>query len=1176
MLVCLHRQVNPARLIAGRFLILYLLFAFGGVHGQKSIDKPSNPAYDNAIRNADNLILSGSYMQAINEYERAWVLYPRQKYPEKKIDQIYKTLGSTQLSLKLFGDAVKVGDSCFNVQNYKCANEAYYDAVRLNPEDQYVKGRLNEISKLFTDPENETRYRIMLIHAEKSLEKKHYNRAIDFYQQALLMKPREAWLVRKTEEVTVQKEKVASEMDAYTRYLEDSDHLLEQKKLAEARAGYVLASAIHPKEDYPTARIFFIDHLLAFEYTGQQSYASLIKDADRFYKLHDYENAGIHYQQALNMSPQEQYPKSMLRKIPKNSNSGSTSPAGHENPVVNADILSMIGDNEAALIGYRRSLDLFPDDPYLLSRIRELTKSSGAGLESRDAYQIALENGETSLAALNYSKALIEFRYASKLKPDESYPREKMEALQQLIAREKAVKESESAGVVSKVPDKSIEEKAVPEVYDQNLNITGSENKHSVPEGIAVNKIPVNPDGVDKTYQLQVASGDKAFDEKNYNQAITHYNSALEINPEEKYPKEQISAISAIIEKQKNTFAENKTPLVNAGKDPASKESPAISKASEPAIANKPVKNASQEKRSPAITQLKQPDEGQESYNKAISFADQAFNEKNFVQAMNGYKAALRQKPTENYPRQRIDYIDNLQKTLQGEYSQIILSADKSFEDQDYMNATAFYQSALDLMPGQKYPQARILAINAIVSKQNKALQSYQQAIAFADNSFDKRNYAEALAGYQFASGLLPAEIYPKEKIALINTILGQSKEQLVNYHKAIAEADRAYIARDYSRAITGYEAALVIKPAEAYPKQKIAAISVTLDQLKARQDKYNNIIANADEAYSGKDFVAAITAYKTALDVYPGENYPKERIAAINSILKDQKVSQDNYSKSIQQADRAFSSKDYPAAIAAFQIALGYKPDEDYPKERIAVISATISENKEKLDRQYNGYLSQGESCYAGQDFSAAQKAYRIASMIKPDEAYPKQRIEEIAVMLAERDKIKRESYDRAIADADKAFKLSVFDEAIRLYASALEIKPREPYPGQMIYRIRKYMMENSVVEVTSEQFLLKNNSEKLFSFKPVDVRLRSKNYLVIRARSAGNVPPKLYVNYGRDKMKNGGIVFRNINSELVYDFVIDISMQDKWFREDNNWLSLYSENGDIEVSSIRISQSK
>lgn len=136
--------------------------------------------------------------------------------------------------------------------------------------------------------------------------------------------------------------------------------------------------------------------------------------------------------------------------------------------------------------------------------------------------------------------------------------------------------------------------------------------------------------------------------------------------------------------------------------------------------------------------------------------------------------------------------------------------------------------------------------------------------------------------------------------------------------------------------------------------------------------------------------------------------------------------------------------------------------------------------------------------------------------------------------------------------------------------------MQPEIPYPGQMIARILKFQFENSVVEVNTENFVLKKESEKRFYFKPVDINLRKRNYITLKARNLDDLQSKLIINYGTKNTRNGGVVINSINTRLLRDFVIDISVQDNWFREDNDWLSLYAVAGDLEISSIKISQVK
>jgi hypothetical protein len=64
-----------------------------------------------------------------------------------------------------------------------------------------------------------------------------------------------------------------------------------------------------------------------------------------------------------------------------------------------------------------------------------------------------------------------------------------------------------------------------------------------------------------------------------------------------------------------------------------------------------------------------------------------------------------------------------------------------------------------------------------------------------------------------------------------------------------------------------------------------------------------------------------------------------------------------------------------------------------------------------------------------------------------------------------------------------------------------------------------------------------------------------------------------KVYLNYGKDNQKNGGVVLRNLSTK-ENDILVRISVQDKWYREDNNWISLSIEGGTFDVSRMDVIQ--
>ncbi|MEI6749391.1 MAG: hypothetical protein WCM93_09535 [Bacteroidota bacterium] len=1099
-------------------LILLLILSYHISNAQINNDIRPNIEYEAAIAKADELLIVSDYLQALNEYEKAWYLYPRQKYPEKKIDQIIRTISNTPLSKVLFDKAIHLGDSCFQAKDYKLANTNYFNALKLDHTAEYPKDQLNEILEQFNDPENETRYRIILIHAGKSFDRTLYDKAISFYKQAQLLKPSEEWPKKRILECETLRSELASATDLYTSYLKESDYMMDHKKWTEADAGYEKALALHPKETYPAAKIVLIDHILKLNNAGQQTYSTVIEYADKFYKLMDYENAGIHYQQALNMKPEEQHPKIMLKKLNHiNSMANSTKPT-YAATANNADILSMAGDIEAALIGYERCIKQVPGDQYILSRIRELYTLTTKPKEDQKAYLQAIAIGDQSFAASNYTKALSEYRYASWMKPDESYPKLKIDEIKNIVLQEKPKHENDQKALAS-VDEYLAKKNTTPQTKNISQTIQDKDEE-------SLNK---------KTGEIR-DSVNKQNQIINDSERLNNSEDLIAVKTKQTAPK-STNYLTRNTEEEKKKKG-NKDNIIN------------------------PVKN--------------QQDANQESYLKAIAFADRSLNEKNYTPAINGYKAALKFKPDEKYPKEKIDSINRIQNASERVYKNVIVEAEKAFNEKDYAKALKSYQTALEQKPEQKYPQQKITAINTFIGKQKATQENYEKAITFADEAFIVKDYEKATASYQFALKLKPDENYPSEKINTINTLLGKTKAQQEIFSKEIASADKAFLEKNYEVAIKSYQVASETKPMEVYPKQKIAAIKGILAQQKATQDRYYIALNTADKAFDKTDYVTAITEYKTAIGLLPDEIYAKERITAINTIKSEQKVAHDNYIKAITSAEKAFAAKDYPNAISDYESASVFEPKEVYPQERIAVISEIMARDKEKLDSQFTDYIRQADDLYSKQEFLLALKAYKIAATLKPAENYPKERYVEIAGTIKAKVKAVKEAYDQTIADADKAYKVLAFDEAVLLYKKALEMKPDVPYPGQMVARIRKYMIDNSVVEVSNESFLLKNNSSKRFTFKPVEINKRKNNYLLVRARTSGDLPPKLYVNYGRDNTKNGGIVLKKINPSLLNDFVINISAQDQWFREDNNWLSLYSENGDIEVSSIRISQRK
>ncbi len=152
---------------------------------------------------------------------------------------------------------------------------------------------------------------------------------------------------------------------------------------------------------------------------------------------------------------------------------------------------------------------------------------------------------------------------------------------------------------------------------------------------------------LNEQYQGIIAQADKEFQAKDYTNAKTNYQAALEVKPKEEYPKNQINKIDDILKEQAKQLAKQETL--------------------------------------------------DRKYQQIIEKADEVFNAKKYTTAKNNYQSALKLKTNEPYPQDQITKIDAIltakaqklaeQKALEEKYQQLITDADKTFKAKNYANA---------------------------------------------------------------------------------------------------------------------------------------------------------------------------------------------------------------------------------------------------------------------------------------------------------------------------------------------------------------------------------------------------------------------------------------------------------------------------------------------------------
>ncbi len=538
------------------------------------------------------------------------------------------------------------------------------------------------------------------------------------------------------------------------------------------------------------------------------------------------------------------------------------------------------------------------------------------------------------------------------------------------------------------------------------------------------------------------------------------------------------------------------------------------------------------------LNELEQADKLGKQYADLIKEADALFTKKSYEEAKNKFTAALQIKEQEAYPKQKIKECDAFiadlavkaeadrkAKELNDSYNAAVAAGDAAFKGGNYDEAKTKFTEAGKLKPEEKYPPLQLAAIaakldelakKAEADKQAAALEaSYQAAITAGDASFNSGKYEEARTKYNAALEIKAKEKYPLGQLTAIDKKLAELAAQAeadkkaaeleASYQSAIKAADAAFTGGNYDEARTQYNQALQIKAKEKYPTDQLVAIDKRLADLAAQAEaekkakeldaNYQAAITSADASFQGKDYDAAKAKYNEALGFKPKEKYPVDQLAAITRALADlakkaeeEKLAQEREAKYlafIDKADGFFTKNQYEDAKGQYQQALGVKPDEAHPKERIVEIDAKLADlarqaeekrKKDELDAKYTALIASADKKFDKKQNSDALNDYKDALLLKGNEQYPKDRIAEINELLdakakeqAEKDRLEREQqekdrqYNDLIVQADKDFKAQVYDAATQGYNSALGVKPGEKHPTDRLLEIQSLLAKQS-----------------------------------------------------------------------------------------------------------------
>ena len=585
---------------------------------------------------------------------------------------------------------------------------------------------------------------------------------------------------------------------------------------------------------------------------------------------------------------------------------------------------------------YQQALIIRPADDYATRRIAEIDAIE-AQMQAQNRYNDVIALADKAFDEKLWDESKKRYQEALQIRPGESYPTaqiaridQELQQLNQLAERQSTFESAVLNGDASYA--RQFYPKAL-EYYRTALSIKPDDA--AVIAKIA--KVEKEQKEINDRlfYDETIKTADKAYKDQDYDNARTLYASALTARPDQTYPQNQINAIDKIV-------GDN------------------------------------------------------QRYADLIARADASLAAQNYTSARENFKAALEMKPREKYPADKIREIDGVLAGLAREdqqYRQLLAGADRFYNARQYPQAKGEYQKATGIRPDDPYPTEMLQKITDWETEQVRLAEAQRQ----------------------------------EEENRLI------SEQQLKDrqYQALIDEADQLAAADELVTAVSKFRDALQVKPQEQYPIRRIEEIRGMIARQTEAQKSYDTAIAAADEAFQQERYPEARTGYQQALEAKPSESYPTDQIARIDSIEAEQarllaeKQAAEEATRLAAMEEQARLQAERQAAEEAARAEQARILAEKQAAEEAALLAALAEK-----DRQYADAIAAGDAQFNQQQYPGAITEYRKASQVKPDENYPKERIAEAerlqtALVAAQR------AYDTAIAAADRAFQRQLYPEA-------------------------------------------------------------------------------------------------------------------------------------------------
>ncbi len=620
-----------------------------------------------------------------------------------------------KLKIKEYEHKIQYADQLKTENDLENAWALYTKALKLFPDKSYPKSQIKELKKLIKNELslNEA-YENAIEKADKYYENSEYLKAEDYYEKALLYKENELYPVNRISDIdSINTQLYLAKKKAYDNEIANANSYIKTKEYKKARNSLEKAIEILPDEQSAKSKLEEVINMEAIYYAAinkknDAEYFSICKRADSCYANNKYYEAKKLYEKCLSLKPEEKYPAKKIDEIEKHLN---------------------------------RQEDLANKEKEKRER------------ENKE-YQLFINEGDEEFKALNYESAKEEYENAQKIKPGESYPKQKISELNNLLAQKaqekaqtKTLKEQKNKLASDELSKKEPKKEEIPsyiELAQEKEKKGDSESAGNIYSNIGNvyhnnNQIKQALKFYEKSLELKKEAGDKVgaslvlndiavayYDSGRFDNAVEKYKEALDINKEIGNRKISSIVLDNIGQVYENTFQyDNAVKYYEQSLDIVKE----LDDKNEEAILHEKVANI--------YLEQNEFEKAIESYKQTLKIDEELKDEKKTGATLNNigvaYHTIGKYNDAVNYYEKSLDLNQKA-----GDKMQISIALNNignvNYDWKKYSKAIEFYEKSIEIKEDINYKIGQAISLHNI-GNAYKGLKKYNQAINYYKQS---------------------------------------------------------------------------------------------------------------------------------------------------------------------------------------------------------------------------------------------------------------------------------------------------------------------------------------------------------------------------------------------------------------------------------------------------------